>query len=448
MSYDQHQDGQQPQSYVYPDHGAAPQPPEQEPVYKQQRPGRAARVIGIIALMLAAAVLFSTVTGILVYRLAREPVQQPPGPQPVETVDPSTPVEEEPVNQDLLNPHFDLSQAASRHETGKQTRSVMEIAQLGKPAVVAITTELTMTDLFGQVYRPTAAGSGFILTDDGYIVTNNHVVDQAETITVVLDNDEIYEALLVGTDPSNDLAVIKIKAEGLPTVVLGDSDQLQVGELAVAIGNPLGELSGTVTAGIISALDREITLQSKQGPQTMKLLQTDAAINSGNSGGALFNSFGEVIGINTAKNIGSGVEGLGFAIPITHAKPLLESLIQYGYVRGRPKIGISGRDINRQMADHYQIEQGILVMDIEPGSAAALAGLQKNDIIVSANGQDTLTIEALNAIKNDLSPGDKLSLGIIRDHKPLTVDVTLKEDQPQTVLPASQQPDRQQASTV
>lgn len=169
----------------------------------------------------------------------------------------------------------------------------------------------------------------------------------------------------------------------------------------------------------------------------MKLLQTDAAINSGNSGGALFNSFGEVIGINTAKNTGTGVEGLGFAIPINHAKPIIESLIQYGYVRGRTQIGIRGQDINTQMAEYYKISEGILVIEVSPGSAAEKAGLQKEDIIIAANGQEAKTIDALNTIKNTLKPGDQLTLTIIRENREQKIDLVLQEELPDSYKPAN-----------
>lgn len=422
-------------AYVYPDQSAGGLPPSHQ--RPPDRSSRTTRVIGIIALILAFSVVFSAVTGTLVYQYMKqqtEPTQESSGTTaPTET----TGTVQTPPDNDLLNPHFSLYEAASRHEDGKETLTVMDIAKNGKPAVVAITTEMTVTDLFGQVYRPTAAGSGFIISEDGYIVTNNHVIEGADTISVVLDNDEIYEAELVGTDPTNDIAVIKIDSDDLPTVMLGDSSLLQVGELAIAIGNPLGELSGTVTAGIISALDREITLNSNRGPQRMKLLQTDAAINSGNSGGALFNSFGEVIGINTAKNTGTGVEGLGFAIPINHAKPIIESLIQYGYVRGRTQIGIRGQDINTQMAEYYKISEGILVIEVSPGSAAEKAGLQKEDIIIAANGQEAKTIDALNTIKNTLKPGDQLTLTIIRENREQKIDLVLQEELPDSYKPAN-----------
>ncbi|MDW7657741.1 MAG: trypsin-like peptidase domain-containing protein [Bacillota bacterium] len=434
-------------SYVYPDHDASTGQTPAGPGKPQKDPRRSTRVIGIVAIVLSVVVVFSALTGTAVYLLMKdrpEPTgQTQQTTQPSETTAVTTTAEttsetsSTTTGSDLHNPYFSLADAASRHVDGKETLTIMEIAAQGKPAVVAITTEMTVTDMFGQVYRPTASGSGFIITDDGYIVTNNHVIEGAETITVVLDNDDAYPAILVGTDPSNDVAVIKIEETGLPTVFLGNSDDLLVGELAVAIGNPLGELSGTVTAGIISALDREITLSSSSGTQKMNLLQTDAAINSGNSGGALFNSFGEVIGINTAKNTGTGVEGLGFAIPIDHAEPIIESLIQYGYVRGRPKIGITARNISAQMAEYYKLTEGIYIVEIENGSAAAEAGLRAKDIIITANGEETLTIEALNAVKNKLKPGDTITLTVVRDGREMTIVLTLKEELPAEYTPTS-----------
>ncbi len=438
-------------TYVHPD---SAQPPGGPPGYGQQpqppRRSRATRVIGIIALVLTVTVLFAALGGAAVYYLmGGRPAETGPGPgsgtqpqqtQPAETV-PQTEVTKPPLEQDdLLMPHFSLADAAARYDAAKKTMTVMEIAAQGKPAVVAITTEMSVTDIFGQVYRPTAAGSGFIISRDGYIVTNNHVIENAETITVVLDNDDAYPASLVGGDPSNDLAVIKIDATGLPTVVLGESEHLQVGELAVAIGNPLGELSGTVTAGIISALDRVITLSGSSGSQRLHLLQTDAAINSGNSGGALFNSFGEVIGINTAKRSATGVEGIGFAIPVDHAKPIIESLIQFGYVRGRPKIGLAGRNVSAQMAEYYKLTEGIYVVEVERKSAADKAGLLPKDIITGANGEKTLTVDELNDVKNKLLPGDKMVLDVVRDNKQLQVEVVLEEELPDEFSPASSRP--------
>ena len=424
-------------SYVYPeqriDQGG--QPPAPIP----SNTGRA-KTIGFIAWTLALVILFSALSGGLVYSYMRDRANPrettqltEPADRPDQT-DPSTAeTDPAPAGSTQTDKHFSLEEAASRRDENKQTLSVMEIAEQGKAAVVAITTQMTVTDFFGQVGRVPSAGSGFIITDDGYIVTNNHVVRGAVSITVVLDQGDAYEARLVGTDQNNDIAVLKIEADHLPTVFLGDSADVQVGELAVAIGNPLGELSNTVTAGVISGLDREITIDG----QTLRLLQTDAAINSGNSGGALFNSFGEVIGINTAKSSGTGIEGLGFAIPISHAAPIIESLIQNGYVAGRPKIGISTREISAQMAEYYDLVEGVLVAFVEPGSSADEAGVRRGDIVIKTNGIETLTTDKINEIKNQLQPGDELVLTVVRDGETLELTLVLKEDVPAEVKPAT-----------
>jgi serine protease Do len=421
-------------SYVYPQ---TPNPAG--PGFGEQPPRRkVSRTIGIVSLVLAVVVFFSAVTGGIVYTMMKntQPAQITQTTTTSTTAATTQPenVTKTPVGtNDANNKHFNLAEAASRLDANKKTLSVMEIAALGKPAVVAINTTGLVTDPFGQSGTYEAAGSGFIITADGYIVTNNHVIEGAKTITVVLDDGSIFEAALVGRDAKNDLAVIKIDGKNLPTVYLGDSAGLQVGELAVAIGNPLGELSGTVTAGIISALDRLITING----QSMHLLQTDAAINPGNSGGALFNSFGEVIGINSAKSSDIGVEGLGFAIPIDIAKPIIESLIQYGYVQGRPKIGITTRDVTKQMADFYSLKEGVYILQVELNSAADKAGLKERDIIIEANGKETLTTDALSAVKDALKPGDSLELTLYRNDEKMTVTVVLEEDIPSDVTQTS-----------
>lgn len=424
-------------SYVYPHADYAGQTGEQQPKPPPKK-SKAVKIIGFIAATLAVVILFSAITGGLLYTILRNQQPQETTNTPVQTQETSaageTISETTTISgQDLTDRHFSLEEAAVRRNGNKEAISVMEIAAAGKPAVVAITIEVTVRDYFGQEGTVDAAGSGFIITEDGYIVTNNHVVNNAKVITVVLDNGDIYDAYLVGSDPRNDLAVLKIDAEGLPTVVLGDSSDIQVGELAVAIGNPLGQLSGTVTAGIISGLDRDITIDG----QTLTLLQTDAAINQGNSGGALFNSFGEVIGINTAKSAGAGIEGLGFAIPINHAAPIIEDIIRNGYVSGRPKIGVITRDISPQMAEYYELPQGVYIVEVENDSAADKAGIRREDIIIKANGVETLTTEAVNEIKETLEPGDEMILTIIRDGETIEVTVVLDEDIPEGYTPAA-----------
>lgn len=441
-THDTVENGQpQPASYVYPQTGY-PQPDYPGDNQDGDKPPRrsVSRALGLTALILAVAVLFSALAGGLVYmmmknRLPIETSAQTTAPDTLPTGGTTAPAatETQAPSGNLNDKNFSLADAASRKDANKKTLSTMEIAAEGKPAVVAINTTGTVQDVFGQTGNYEAAGSGFIITKDGYIVTNNHVIEGATTITVVLDNGDIYNAKLVGRDPRNDIAVIKIQGAVFPTVYLGDSKDLQVGELAVAIGNPLGELSGTVTAGIISALDRLITLEG----QTLHLLQTDAAINAGNSGGALFNSFGEVVGINTAKNTSTGVEGLGFAIPIDVAKPIIESLIKYTYVKGRPKIGITTRDITAQMAEYYDLTEGIYVLQVESGSAADKAGLKREDIIVAVNGKPVTTTTALTDLKDTLKPGDIMSMTIVRNKKEMTITVILDEDIPSDATPAS-----------
>lgn len=260
--------------------------------------------------------------------------------------------------------------------------SVEQVAALNQQSVVEIKTEKVTNSSFLQQYVQTGAGSGVIISEDGYLITNNHVIDGASTIQVRTSDGTTYDAVLVGTDSKTDVAVLKINASGLTPVTFGDSDNLNVGETAVAIGNPLGELGGTVTNGIISAKDRSITLDNQQ----MTLLQTNAAINPGNSGGGLFNSRGELIGMVVAKSSGSDVEGLGFAIPSNLVSKIAQELIANGYVTGRPAMGVTVLSIeNAQTAMQYGVNSlGVYITDVESGSSAEKAGLQAGDRIISS----------------------------------------------------------------
>ena len=287
---------------------------------------------------------------------------------------------------------------------------------------------------FGMTDLAEAAGSGFIISEDGYIVTNRHVVANSQSISVQLDNGDFYDARLVGMDRRNDIAVLKIEGENLPTVTLGSSDDLVVGELAVAIGNPTGKLSNTVTVGVISALSRDLTIEG----ETMNVLQTDAAINPGNSGGALFNSYGEVVGINTAKASGGGLmgtplEGLGFAIPIDRAKPLIEELIEKGYISGRPWMGIALRDISAEQAAFYNLGfyDGILITLVAEGSPAERAGLRAYDIVIEYDGQGELTTEKMKEINASKAPGDVVEMVVVRNGREYDASITLGEEQPE-----------------
>lgn len=392
-----------------------------------KKPGK--RRLGLIAALITVALILTVGTGVGVYYGINRLLPNQASLAAPETTGSNSeavtlPDSSSQGNQDNRSgKSFSLESSAARTDTARTALSITEIVAKGKPAVVAIDTEMTVATPFGRNSVVPSAGSGFILTADGYIVTNHHVINGAQNIQVTLDNGDTYPAKLVGSDPVNDVAVLKIDGKDLPTVALGKSSDLEVGELAVAIGNPLGELSGTVTAGIISALDRTITVDG----QEMTLLQTDAAINAGNSGGALFNSFGEVIGINTAKNSGSGIEGLGFAIPIDHAEPIITQLIEKGSVPQPPRIGIYTQDVSADMAKQYDLPEGVYVVQVSQGSPAEAAGIQRGDVILAINGKETLTTAAVNAVKNTLQAGDTMTLTLVRDGKKIEVPVVLAE---------------------
>ena len=287
--------------------------------------------------------------------------------------------------------------------------STIDISKKVGPAVVGITSTVNnVLSIFNATTTSEGTGSGIIISSDGYIVTNNHVIEGASAVTVTLNTGAEYEAKVIGSDSKTDLAVIKIKpSETLTVAELGDSSQIQVGERAIAIGNPLGlEFFGSTTQGIISAINRKITVDNR----TMSVIQTDAAINEGNSGGALVNAYGQVIGINAVKISASTVEGMGFAIPISEAKPIIEDLINYGYVKGRPVLGISARDVTRDMAQRQGWPIGVQVMATQVGSGAEISGLEQGDIIVKADGKEVKNFDILNEIKDSHKPGDIMQL--------------------------------------
>ena len=293
--------------------------------------------------------------------------------------------------------------------------TVPQIIAKARPSVVAISTVSGWS---------TGTGSGVIMTEDGTIMTNAHVVSGAQSITVrVMDGTE-YEATLLGMDEKTDLAVIKIDATGLTPAEFGDSSSIVQGEIAVAIGNPLGlAFEGSVTQGIISAVSREIEVDGR----TMTYIQTDAAINPGNSGGALVNGSGQVIGINSVKVSSSDVEGLGFAIPISVALPIAEQLTTYGYVTGRPSIGIGGEDVTDYMVYYYRIPRGVLVGLVTPDSGAEAGGVEVGDVIVGLNGVSVSSMDELTNEKDKFSPGDTVTLTVYRSGEYVELDVVLGE---------------------
>ena len=337
--------------------------------------------------------------------------------------------------EDMRN-KVDLSTALGlqgESASGQEPMSIVDIARQVGPAVVGIVaTGESSSGMFLIPQQTQSSGSGIIISSDGYIVTNNHVVEGASSLKVTLNTMEEYDAKLVGTDPQTDLAVIKIEATGLTSAVLGNSSDVEVGELAIAIGNPLGqELAGTVTTGIISATNRQVTVDDVE----YTLLQTDAAINEGNSGGALVNAYGEVIGINSVKMASTGVEGLGFAIPSDIAKPVISDLIEYGYVTGRPVIGITGRNITEEMSQYYDLPVGVYIQAITEFSAAEKAGLRPGDVIIQCDGQTVETVDELNEIRDQHQVGDTLTLTIVRNGQRMEVSVTLEEDRSSMATP-------------
>ncbi len=329
-----------------------------------------------------------------------------------------------------------LEENLSQISNSYTTQSVLNVTQIAEkvgPSCVGVInkTKVTPTRYYdpwtGRFYYTNGgsdtdliqqgSGSGIIISNDGYIVTNQHVIDGATEISVILNTGEEYVAKLIGQDAKSDLAVLKIDRKDLPAATLGNSEKVKVGELAVAIGNPLGqELAGTVTAGVISAVNRTMTVDQSE----YNLLQTDAAINPGNSGGALVNQYGEVIGINTIKLSNESVEGIGFAIAIDIAKPIIEDLIQNGYVTGRPWLGIT----------ISPTQNGLSVDAVDVGSGAEKAGLKAGDLIVKADGEVVNTFEGLNKIKDKKKPGEKIKLTVIRKGELVEINVTLGESVP------------------
>lgn len=360
---------------------------------------------------------------------------------------------------DNTDKHFSVIEAASNEDS----LTIPEIAKKCGTSVVAIETETKVVyntydnnyynpfgGMFGygygygygnrggrggtQEYTQTAVGSGIIISEDGYVLTNNHVISGADKITVYVNSgdgseEQSYEATLVGSSESNDIAVLKIDATGLNAAAFGDSDQIEVGELAVAIGNPMGQVHGSVTAGIISAVEQELTIDDV----TINAIQTDAAINPGNSGGALFDSYGNVIGIVYAKSSSVSIEGIGYAIPVNNIKDLVAQMINDpDSVKDQTKgsqimLGITIRDITEDMSKQYSMPVGVYITEVSSMSAAERAGLQKGDIITEFAGETVTSADDLNAIKAKQTSGDTVSVKIDRNGKEMTLDLVIPQ---------------------
>ena len=327
----------------------------------------------------------------------------------------------EPQSDVLNTPMFELSLLSGISDTSAPEQlTIPQIAALASSSIVEIYTETVANSGRMRQFVTEGAGSGVIISTNGYIATNNHVIEGSSKITVRLNNGTDYEAELIGRDSKTDLAVLKINANGLQPAVYGNSDNLVAGELAVAIGNPLGKLGGTVSEGIISALSRNIEIDGHM----MTLLQTTAAVNPGNSGGGLFNGYGELIGIVNAKSSGSDIEGIGFAIPVNLAKSIIEALIEHGYVPGRIDFGVTLIDVlNPMTAMMYRLQTtGVYVSQSDSDST-----LTSGDRIISINGKDIGSMADINELLEAHKVGDVLSVVVSRNGRSITVEHTLKQ---------------------
>ncbi|MEG1657642.1 MAG: trypsin-like peptidase domain-containing protein [Oscillibacter sp.] len=317
------------------------------------------------------------------------------------------------------------SAVALKTVDGKQEMSDAEVYAANVNSAVSINTSATGVNYFGQVVQSASSGSGFILTTDGYIVTNHHVIEDATAVKVTLYNGESYDASVIGSDTDYDIAVIKIQATGLQAVTLGDSSTLNVGDHVLAVGNPLGELTFSLSGGMVSCVNRAINVSGTP----FNMIQTDASINPGNSGGPLFNRYGEVVGIVSAKysSTGSeGVEGLGFAIPMNDVLAMIQDIMTNGYVTNKAFLGITPGTMTSAMAQQYRydISEGVFVYSVEEGSAAAKAGLQMGDVITAIDGKKIASVEELTAAKKHYSAGDTATFTLYRGGKTSDVQIT------------------------
>ncbi len=369
---------------------------------------------GLIAMLLCCSLLGSLLGGGLVLLWQKEP--QTNGPATNSTGANSSVI----LQGNRENSVIDIVEV----DTGKLLTAA-EVYAANVQSTVGITTSIT-TNYWGYQTTSAASGSGFIVTDDGYIITNFHVIEDSDSITVSLYNGSTYDAALIGYDESNDLAVLKIEAEGLSPVILGDSDNLNVGDSVVAIGNPLGELTFSLTSGSISAKDREVTMSNSL---TMNLLQTDCAINSGNSGGALFNLYGEVIGITNAKYSSSGseasIDNIGFAIPVNDVRSIVESIIEKGYY-SKPYLGVGVVDVSREY-QIYGLPQGAAIQTVTADGPADEAGLQVGDIITKFGDTKITGRTDLSTAIARCKIGDTVTLTVYRQGQTLEIGVTIGE---------------------
>ncbi|MBQ7186969.1 MAG: trypsin-like peptidase domain-containing protein [Ruminococcus sp.] len=423
----QQQNTQQGYNYYgsYQDHGT-----ESEVVYKpEKKKGRGKKVLaGIVGVLSVAAIGATSIVG---YNLIR-------GDGAVSTSDSS---ESGSAASVKASASADTSSSAADKQAETVSKDMPSVVQLASPSDALSIPEIVEKNTPSVVGIQCVAsngvfmGTGIIMSEDGYIITNAHVVENARSVSVKLpssyaddsENDEdalTFDAKIIGTDAQSDIAVLKINKTGLTKAEFGKSSDVKVGELAIVIGNPLSmELANSVTAGIISSLNRTITIEDR----TMNYMQTDASINSGNSGGPLINAYGQVIGIASAAVTKSYGEGIGFAIPIDEAIPIIEDLISNGRVTGRPTLGVSGENISDIYAKYYDIPKGFRVKTVNVDSAAEEAGIKVNDIIIGIDGKLIESIEEFNSIKNTHKAGETVKISVYRNSEIIDLDVTLKE---------------------
>lgn len=335
----------------------------------------------------------------------------------------------------------EVAQVQTVKVDGKTQMSMSEVYASNVNSVVSINVSAT-TNYFGQTVETAASGTGFFITQDGYILTNHHVISDASSVKVTLYNGETYDAKVIGSDEDYDIAVLKIDVTGATPVVLGDSSKVAIGESVAAVGNPLGELTFSMSEGIVSCVNRAINVDGTP----FNMIQVDCSINPGNSGGPLFNSYGEVIGIVSAKYssyASESVEGLGFAIPINDVVAMIEDIMTNGYVTNKPYLAITGGTMTSQMAAQYRydVDSGVFVYSVEEGGAADKAGLKMGDVIIKVDDTDITSMEDLTAVKKQYSAGDTATFTIYREGQETTVEVTWDS------VPADQQTNQQEASS-
>ena len=354
---------------------------------------------------------------------ASAPAEQPQTAKEAESpVQAETPAQEQQAAAEL--PQLTITQSPAGVPTvASDEEGALSLQEIYRRCIGSVVSIVTVTP------SGKASGTGIIMSADGYVITNHHVIENAQAVSALTSDSREYSASIIGSDETSDLAVLKVEADGLQAAEFGDSSVLQVGDSVAAIGDPLGTaLRGTMTDGIISAINRDLTVNDR----TMSLIQTNAALNNGNSGGPLINCYGQVIGINTMKmsnfySSSTTVEGIGFAIPIDTAKPIIDELIEKGYVSGRPAIGIDGETLPATYRIYYRLPQGIYVTRVYQNSDAAAKGVSEGDIITAINGVSVTTMEQLNRVKNQYTAGDTITLTIYRGGVSSDVEIILMD---------------------